>query len=501
MPRLSPKDFEAHLAETLQLCRETAQPFEDKTPATRAARMERARKDLLAFCETYLPHYFFEAWAPFHPEMARASLVRERPVVIGAMAGAGKSSLITIARVLHAVVFGTDPFVVVGSMTEDLASQFTALVKMELDENARLAQDFGELKGSWKWEDKDFATRTGVRVKARGTGQPFRGLRWRQHRPTLVVLDDVEDEDLVLSQRRVQKALTWLLATVLPRMTAKGWGLVLVGNVISRTGVVGSLLFNPEHQGFLRRIFPAEDGRGRATWPERYPKAVLLKLKALLGFPRYSREYLCAPIDDAHLFQPENTRFYPKALLPRLTDVIVYIDPSAVESRKGDYKAIVGVGRLPGDHREHVCAAWIRHASVDAMVAAAYRLNELLHPKYFVLEANGFQRLLKRDFDAAALKRDFGAAVLTWGFPLPIKLVTKREPKAIRIERTVPLHDSGDLLFCREVGDTPLLLEQLYEWEPQGAAKDDGPDALAGAVEERRRPKRARFRPLGGRAA
>lgn len=486
--RLSPKEFEAHLAETLQLCREQAQPFEDRTPQARAARIARARADLLAFCETYLPHYFFERWAPWHADLAAASLVREKPVVVGAMAGAGKSSLVTIARTLHAVLFGTDPFVVVGSMTEDLASQFTALIKMELDQNARILQDFGELKGTWRWEDKDFATRTGVRVKARGMGQPFRGLRWRQHRPTLVILDDVEDEELVLSQRRVQKALTWLLATVLPRMTAQRWGLVLVGNVISRTGIVGTLLFNPEHGGFLRKIYPAEDGRGRATWPERYPKRVLAKLKSLLGFARYSREYLCAPIDDAHLFQPENTQFYPKSLVPRLQDVIVYIDPSAVESRKGDYKAIVGVGLMPGDAREHVCAVWIRHASVDAMIAAAYRVWEQVHPKYFVLEANGFQRLLKRDFDEAARAR---------GFSLPIKLVTKREPKAIRIERNVPLHDNGDIVFCREVGDTPLLLEQLYEWEPMGPAKDDGPDALAGAIEERRRPNRARFRSLG----
>ncbi|MEW5763592.1 MAG: hypothetical protein AB1824_01335 [Acidobacteriota bacterium] len=485
MPKLTPREFEAHLAETLQLCREQAQPFEDHGPAARAARMEAARGDLLAFCLTYLPHYFFEPFAPWHKDLAAACETRERPVVIGSMAGGGKSSLVTIGLTLRAVVFKSDPFVVVGSLTEDLAAQFTALVKMEIEQNARIHQDFGPLKGSLRWEDRDFVTSTGVRVKARGIGQPFRGLRWRQHRPTRVILDDIEDEDLVASSRRVQKALTWLLATVLPRMTAKGWSLILVGNVISRAGVLGTLLFNPEHREWERRIYPAEDSRGRPTWPDRYPKAVLNRLKTLLGLPRYSREYLCAPVDDTHLFQPENTQWYPQTVLPRLRDVIVYIDPSVTESRKGDYKAIVGVGLLPGDHREHVCAAWVRHASVDAMIAAAYRIWEALHPKYFVLEANGFQRLLKRDFDAAARAR---------GFALPIKLRTQRENKGVRIERLVPLHDAGDLLFCREVGDTPLLLEQMYEWEPQGSAKDDGPDALAGATEERRAPRRARFR-------
>lgn len=484
MGRMTPKDFEKHLAETLQLCREQALPFEDLSPQARESRLKTCRDDLLVFGQTYMPHYFYEPWAPFHPKMAKATQIRERPVVIGAMAGAGKSSLITILSTLHAIVFKLDPFIVINSMTEDLASQFTALVKMELDENARIHQDFGQLKGSWKWEDKDFATSTGIRVKARGVGQPFRGLRWRQYRPTLVICDDIEDEDMIVSTRRIQKALTWLLAVVLPRMEARGWRLILVGNVISRTGVIGTLLFHPEHKGWRRFIFPAEV-KGRATWPERYPKKVLNELKRLLGFPRYSREYLCAPIDDQHLFQAERTQWFPMSRLKDMRDIIVRIDPSVVESRKGDYKAIVAIGHLPEDHREYVCGVWIRHASIDAMVAAAYRFWEELHPKVFVLESNGFQRILKRDFDRAAEKRHYS---------LPIKLSNTKENKSVRIERLVPGHDEGDTLFCRECGDTMLLLEQLYGWEPHGSGKDDGPDALAGAIEERRGPRRGRFR-------
>jgi predicted phage terminase large subunit-like protein len=487
MARLSQREFEAHLSETLQLCREQATAFEDRSEKARQARMQRAKKDWLYFGKTYLPHYFYDQWAPFHPKMVEAAQIQEQPVVIGAMAGAGKTSLITVLGALHAVLFRTAPFVVVGSLTEDLAAQFTALVKMELDENERIRQDFGVLKGYWRWEDRDFATRTGIRVKARGVGQPFRGLRWRQHRPTLVLLDDIEDEELIASPRRVQKALTWLLAVVLPRMEARGWRLILCGNVLSRSGVIGTLLFNPEHADWKRLIFPAETAKGKPTWPERYPAKTLEHLRRVLGWVRYSREFLCAPIDDTHMYQPDKTQFYPLSRVRDLRDIIVRIDPSVIESRKGDYKAIVGVGRLPEDHREYVCAVWIRHASVDAMIAACYRIWEQYHPKVFALEANGFQRLLKRDFDAAAKMR---------GFSLPIKLSTTRENKAVRIERQVALHDSGDLLFCREEGDTPLLLEQLYEWEPLGPAKDDGPDALAGALEERRGRPGPRFRSI-----
>ncbi len=489
MPRLSPREFEAKLSETLQAMREEARPFEGKSPEARARRLAKAKQDHIYFAKTYLPHYFYEGFAPFHPAMSEAAQVAERPVIIASAGGFGKSSLVTIVEALHAVVFKTAPFIVIGGMTEDLAAQSTAMVKVELEENERILQDFGHLKGKWKWEDGDFATRQGVRVKARGAGQAFRGLRWRQYRPSLVLLDDIEDDDLAVSPRRVQKVLTWILATVLPRLEARGWRLVLVGNVINRTGVIGTLLFHPEYKEWLRRVFPAMDKRGRPTWPERFPTKVLSTLKRILGFVRFAREMMCAPVDDSHYFQPEKTQAFPHSKLRDMKDVIVFIDPSVLASRQGDYKAVVGIGRAAEDDpREYLCACWIRHATIYSMVEACYRINEELHPKVFALESNGFQEHLKRDFDRAALVH---------GYCLPLAPVTSKENKGVRIERLVPLHDSGDLLFCREIGDTPLLLEQLYAWEPLGREHDDGPDGAAGAMDYRRGKRRkARFRSL-----
>jgi predicted phage terminase large subunit-like protein len=486
MARLTAREFEQHVAETMQLCRQEAKPFEDSGLDARKRRFKKASKDLLAFIATYLPHYAYEGFAPLHREMADACNVEEKPVLICSAGGFGKTSVVTIGCALQSILFKRNPFVVIGGMTEDLAAQNTAMIKLELEENERIVQDFGPQKGSYRWEDGDFVTAGGVRVKSRGAGQAFRGLRWRQHRPSLVILDDIEDDELAVSTRRVQKVLTWVLATVLPRLEARGWRLLLAGNVINRTGVVGSLLFHPDYKDWVRKLFPAEDAKGKPTWPERFPKDVLAKVKKILGFVRYQREMLCNPVDDSHYFQPEHTHWFPFSKLRDLSDVVCYIDPSVLASRRADYKAVICTGRAVEDPRDYVCGAWVRHATVDAMIGEYYHIWESLRPRVFVLEGNGFQQHLKRDFDRWAKVK---------GFQLPLAMVTATESKEVRIERLEAPHDCGDLLFCNDVGDTPLLLQQMYMWEPRGHEHDDGPDALAGSVEFRKgRQKKARFR-------
>lgn len=482
------KEFEAHQRHIEGLLRTEVKPLFETDPVAAERRRQIARDDKLYFARVYLPHYFYDGFAPFHPEMSRAAQTAERPVLVVGFGGCGKSTLITLVETLHACCFGTNHMVVIGSATEDIAAQPTALAKMELEENEIIRADFGDLKGSRQWEDGDFVTSTNVRVKARGAGQAFRGLRWRQFRPDLVILDDIEDHDISVSSRRTEKVLTWILSTILPRMDVKGWRLVIVANILNRTGVIGSLLHHPDYNYITRKVFPAEDEKGKSTWPARFSKNDLSVRKKIMGHVRYSGEMLCKPIDDTHYFRPEMTVYGNSAHLAGVSDVIAFIDPSVLASTAGDYKAIIATGRLAEDHRQHVCGAWVKHGTIGEMINACYRMYDTLKPKVFVLESNGYQEHLKRDFDLAAQK---------FGYSLPIAAQSNVENKDLRIERLVPLHDGGDLVFYPEVGDTRLLLEQLYQWEPRGKEHDDGPDALAGANDYRSgRARRGRFRRL-----
>ena len=97
----------------------------------------------------------------------------------------------------------------IGSDTEDLARDLTGYLYLELLYNERLQQDFGELvKGN----------RAGGRLRhlerhpgqGPGRGQRLRGLKHKQWRPDLVILDDLENDINVRNPEIVQQILDWV---------------------------------------------------------------------------------------------------------------------------------------------------------------------------------------------------------------------------------------------------------------------------------------------------
>lgn len=96
-------------------------------------------------------------------------------------------------------------------------------IRKEIEENERLQEDFGDLRGDLygeRWTNTDIVVvhckrdedgrpvlsrgkpvivwRT--RVTVRGTGTQLRGMKYRSYRPDLAILDDVENDDHVITE-------------------------------------------------------------------------------------------------------------------------------------------------------------------------------------------------------------------------------------------------------------------------------------------------------------
>ena len=68
-------------------------------------------------------------------------------------------------------------------------------LKAELLSNERLAKDFPEVVGrGLVWRNNLIVLRNGVTIEALGTGQRLRGRRRRQHRPSLIICDDLQND-------------------------------------------------------------------------------------------------------------------------------------------------------------------------------------------------------------------------------------------------------------------------------------------------------------------
>ena len=150
------------------------------------------------------------------------------------------------------------------------------------------------------------------------------------------------------------------------------------------------------------------------------------------------------------------------------------------KGRRGDFAAIATVG-IDAANRLFVLDVWLDHATPSEQAERIFAQHDLWNYSAFGIEAIGFQGLmvepietLRRQRRAAGQKSD-----------LPIVEITPKGSKIERVAALEPLIHNGWILFERALGEE--FLAQIEQF-PSGR-HDDGPDALASAVELARRPK------------
>ncbi|MGA7577843.1 MAG: phage terminase large subunit [Desulfobaccales bacterium] len=507
-----------------RLFREVA-AFPDVGEAAKKARRAGTLADPFAFFTTYLPHYFSQEFAPFHQELV--ALLEQRPgeefkvqgskfkvkgqtenrkpktenrvltpVVVAAPREFAKTTITSFGYVLHQLCHVRRHFIILASDTEDLASDLTGYIYLELLHNERLKCDFGELVRD-HWAVDDFVTLTDVRLKARGRGQRLRGLKHKQHRPDLIILDDLENDQQARSPDLVKKLLSWITGAVYPAIEASG-SLFWIGTILARKSALYTAIHSEEEpwKHWSRRVYralneevqsskfkvqssetgnrkPETENRLLSLWPARHPVPKLIEQKRLMGSLAFNREKQNNPVDEEGVFQEDWFRFYQSADLTG-KDLLVagFFDPSIGIGESSDYKALVTVGLERQEMIFYVLDAYIRRGSLDEALRAACARHEQWRYWLLGVEDNLFQKLLLREFDRLGRER---------GVILPVRGVTAKTAKETRISRLSALVERGQIRFCRGQGNQDLLLEQLLYF-PAKTVHDDGPDALEGAI-------------------
>jgi len=381
-----------------------------------------------------------------------------------AFRGWAKSTMLITAYGLYATLYKLVHYIPVISDVESQATDQMLTVKVELEENQRIKQDYGSLQ-SHDWAEGAFVTTSGIKWQAFGYKSKLLGRRFMQYRPDLAFVDDFENEVNVRNPLQVKERLKYVYGQLLPAM-AKRFQIFYLTTRLARYCVAGEL---EKNDAVIKFILPAETKPGKATCPERFPKERLIKMRKLMGTIEYSKQMLLKIIsDETRPFQEQWFVKIPRPE-PSYKRIAAFLDPSVGSTNKNDFKALVFVG-WTGEFYD-VITSWIKRASIDRMIRRAYAMYDDIRPHRFGLETNGFQVLLKKEFQRAAREH---------GFQLPIKAVVQKENKLLRMERRSPLVENGLLRFVEGAGDNNLLIDMFLDI-PDGA-NDDGPDATDGAI-------------------
>jgi hypothetical protein len=202
---------------------------------------------------------------------------RHQALEIIGFRGCAKSTLASLALVLWAALEHPDkyPFIIMLADTRSQASINAGSVQHELRNTELILRDYGHLKykkidnprpeptleSDEDWQPINCVLDNGVRILSRSCGQKIRGLKHRQHRPSLVVADDVEDLDWVRTQENRDKSDRWMRGNVLPYIDEHDGRRVIIGNWLRTDGLMARLkntgIFQSARIPALREVMAA----------------------------------------------------------------------------------------------------------------------------------------------------------------------------------------------------------------------------------------------------
>ena len=298
---------------------------DDRSSLERKKRVDRARKDFGFFCQYYLSDYFFTDPAEYQQilydvadtsSLAEDTSKRLKPFInekyhslltpTKHLAGAmfmeprehGKTVRWSFAYALWSVVSGKNRYVLLIGASGDAARENLINIKIELEENELILEDFGDLKGN-VWRDDRVELKNETCIQAKGSGASMRGTRFRQYRPDLIVLDDVLKDDAVDSPSQRDKVSRWLKRVVFN--LGKTAFIIWVNTIFHSDDPISRLIAEVE-AGTLKRWIAVRLSclrpDGSPLWPEYWSAEALDEKRQQLGFDSFSTEWLNEPLSD-----------------------------------------------------------------------------------------------------------------------------------------------------------------------------------------------------------
>ncbi len=472
------------------------------SPAESKKRIERVKHDFKYFAQTYFPHYVKGDASAFHeyafkrfPECVndKAKGYKE---AIAAPRGEAKSTIITQLFTLWCNVTERKYFTGIIMDSMDQAEQMLAAIKVEFESNPRLAQDFTECCGAGrKWQTGEIITANNRKIKAAGAGKKLRGWRHGPHRPDLIILDDIENDENVRKKEQRDKLQSWLKKAVMKLGPPDGtMDIFYLGTILHYDSVLNRTLKSPTWNGKVysaiivwpdrtdlwqkwEEIFfnQGEDVADQyyesnralmdqgcvVSWPTVRPILLLMKIRAD-GHHEFDCEMQNDPTNNEHAPFKDITFWVQPS-----RDWIFYgaCDPSLGKNNKARDPSAILVGGLDRNSGVlDVVEADICRRVPDKIISDIIEYQREYHCLVWGCETVQFQEFLYTEL----VKRSAQQRV-----PVPARAITPSTDKDLRVMSLQPHVKNG---LIRLHHNQSVLKEQLGFY-PE-ADHDDGPDCL-----------------------
>lgn len=366
--------------------------------------------------------------------------------------------------------------------------------RSELAENGLLREDYANLctparKPNGKTTADNIQMlrcKSGFAFAARGVDAANLGLKEKDTRPDLILLDDVEPDEASYSVYQMEKRRGTIIEAILP-MNLRAH-VILVGTVTMPGSIVHQLVakargdeevekwieeenFEPHH---ALPIIQRDDGSERSIWPTKWPLSFLLKIK-------HTRSYLKNFAND-----PAGTEGgywtiedFKHEALEVVTRQFLSIDPTITTKNTSDPAGLAVISFSPGyvlpADRERGRLRPVKvlpRCSVD--YARAVRLVGSALRDQVLRVLNAFPNITLIVIEGNQGGENWRA--ILHDMPVPIKIVYSTEKKEVRATNLLNMYQHGRVTHSRRL---PACEAQMCSF-PRGA--DDMVDAVGAVV-------------------
>jgi len=428
-----------------------------------------------------------------HLEWWNLCLSKDRFVSIAAPRKHGKTTCITQAYLEAELLFRKSSFGVICSDTDSQACEFYNAVRKDLTTNDDLISLF-EIGDILKETESDiiveFKDGKQFRITTLGAGNTVRGLKWINQRPDIIIMDDVENDQSVMTKEQRIKMKRWVLSALMPALANNG-KIRAVGTILHFDSWLSGTMPEEKSQvtvneplkvwsrvkragwkGTLYRAHPAIEVYEPRLWPTYHPVEYFKEMYAACvenGEPDlYSQEQLNYPMDETRAYF-KRTDFIPMREEDKGKRLEYYAaaDFAISTSARADYTAIVIVGV---DETGLMYLVDVVRERLDPVEASdeLFRLEEKYHPAFFVVERGAMEKSV-----GATLNREMHQRRVYLNF-MPMTTSGDKQYKARGIQKIMR---SGGMKFDTKADWYPALEDEFLRFTRRG--HDDQVDALA----------------------
>jgi len=440
-----------------------------------------------------LDHYDEGVPTPLvHREWWKMVTSSNKYVALAAPRKHAKSTALNFCYGLAASLFQVHPFQLKVCKTYELACDELAKVKTELTENERLMTQFHPRLVRDRENDiiceflppgegKPYR----FRMVAIGMGQAIRGKSFGTVRPTLIQLDDAEDEVEVLDANNRRRCMRWLMKTLIPMLADRGQ-IRVYGTILHNDSVLAKLLKLKAWKSARYEACDENVTQDSILWPGKFSRDTLINIRDMMsesdeegdGYAGWLMEYRNIAVDyGTSFFQPED--FVPMQEEDYKREKRFYAGGDLAYSKnQGRDYTVFGVGGVDSDGYLHIVdrrrGRWDGNRVIDEM----YSIEEMC-------EAMNGEGVDEWFIESGAIKETLGSTLAlrmpSEGYFNICPGLVPTQDKAIRATPLQARMRAKKVKWDTRASWFPEARQELLEFTQEGSrgAHDDQVDAFA----------------------